>query len=116
MKTVSYDTEAKASKAHANEVLPLKLPAERKLQKDECVVFKLRTTPTDPASPTYEYTVAYISGDEGCRRALRFLKDVTNVFNGLNITDPAQVMAMTERVLKGEALHAYSSSARNRHA
>ena len=55
MKTVSYDTKAKASKAHADELLPLKLPAERKLQKDECVVFKLvRTTPTDPASPTYE--------------------------------------------------------------
>ena len=69
----------------------------------------------DPASPTYEYTVAYISGDEGCRRALRFLKDVTNVFSGLNITDPAQVMAMTERVLKGKALHAYGAAARNQH-
>ena len=59
------------------------------------MVFKLRTTPADAASPMYEYTAAYISGDEGTRRALRFLKDVTAVFAGLNINDPAQVKAMT---------------------
>jgi hypothetical protein len=64
MKTVSYDTEVKASKAHADEVLPLKLPPECKLQKDECVVFKLPTTPTDAASPTYEYTVTYLDASE----------------------------------------------------
>jgi hypothetical protein len=65
MKTVSYDTKAKASKAHADEVLPLKRPVERKLQKDECVVFKLCTTPTNAASPTYKYTVSYLTGKHG---------------------------------------------------
>ena len=101
MKTVSYDTEAKTSKANADEVLPLKLPVERKLQKDECVVFKLRTTPTLATSPTYEFTVGYINGDEGTRRALRFQKDIATVLAGLNVNAVAEVVTMTQRVLKG---------------
>jgi len=116
MKTVSYDTEAKASKANADEVLPLKLPVERKLQKDECVVFKLRTTPTLATSPTYEFTVGYINGDEGTRRALRFQKDIATVLIGLNVTTVADVVTMTQRVLKGEALAAYNNARGIRHA
>ena len=54
--------------------------------KTKACKFKLRTEPSQAASPTYDFNMLKLDGSESLRHSLRFSRDVLKVFTGLDIT------------------------------
>jgi hypothetical protein len=104
----TYDKEAKAMKAHADAILPLRFEKDTKLAKDQYTTFKLRTDPTSANSPTYDYVARHVTGDEGTRYALRYRKDLETIWRGHNVTTVAGKLPLARQLLKGEALSAFN--------
>ena len=102
-----------ATKPHADAILPLIPDKPKKLTKDECITFKLRTEPANNASPTYEFTMPYLYGTEPTRSSIRFMKDFEVVITGLNITTANGMLVMARRILKGEVLSQYNQMVEN---
>ena len=107
---MKVDAKAVASlgKRQHNETAILTLvPETVKYPKDKLLQFKLRTTPGDADSPTYELTVPKISGQEGVRETIKWTKAIMQVFVGMNATTADQRNQLVRRALCDQADTAY---------
>ena len=89
--------------------ISLMRPEIRELEKGEYQTYKLRNTPNDPDSPTYELAVPYFSS--GCVEDwLKFRKNLTKVPTGQNVTTGPAQYSVARRLLDGDALAAFENS------
>jgi hypothetical protein len=89
-------------KSTVENILPLKFEKARKLSKDQMVTFKLRTSPANADSTTYEFTVPILHGDEGVRPAIEWAKKIHTVCIGMNANTAEEKKNLYQRTLKGE--------------
>ena len=68
-----------------SELLSL-VPEDVKLTKANSVTFKLRVTPEDVNSATYDKTVMVLSGGEGIRSVLTWMSESVTVMSGMAAT------------------------------
>ena len=90
------------SRTHTNNkvvLLPLVPLSEEKLTSDNSVQFQLLSTPTDPDSPKYKFSVRILNGSESVRAAIKWFHDTRKVITGLNITDYEPTVAMCKTML-----------------
>ena len=84
-------------------IIPFQKEAPRYVSKEDRLLFKLLTTPSDPDSITYEVkTYAFYSGSP--EEWLEHVKTYQKIIAGLNITAEEPCFAMMKRLLKGKAL------------
>jgi hypothetical protein len=107
-KTVASTT----TKRYVSPAIGLDRPARKKLHKDECLTFKLRSNPADEQSTTYELTIPYFTSGTP-EELLLFIKSVRKIFAGQNITDGPGRYAIMRRLLQGDALAAFDRAAAN---
>jgi len=88
-------------------ILPL-VPEAVKINKSNSLSFKLRTSPAEENSPTFELAVQYLKGTETVREAINFRINYTKVAHGMNAAgDGAQQDTIATRLLQDTALTAY---------
>ena len=101
-----------SSKAQGKRMLtppiPFERPEKRDRDKNEYVTFKLRSTPDNPKSATYEFSVAYFNGSESPEETLDFVRDVDRVLKGQNVTEGTAMFALMKRLLRGDAEAAFA--------
>ena len=90
--------------------IPLDRPEKQKLQKDAYITLKLRTSPADADSQTYDLTLVYFNSGSP-EEWLRFRRDLRKVLVGQNITQGPPMYAMARRVLEGDALSRFNTVA-----
>ena len=71
------------------------------------ITLKLRVSPTDDDSSTYELTVPYFSDGTG-QAALDVRANLNKIFTGQNITTGPDQCRMVRAILKGDALNAFN--------
>ena len=90
--------------------IQLDRPEKLKLQKDSYITLKLRTSPADADSQTYDLTLVYFNSGTP-EEWLKFQKDLNKVFVGQNLTQGPPKYAMARRVLEGDALARFNTAA-----
>ena len=101
------------SRTHTNNkvvLLPLVPLSEEKLTSDNSVQFQLLSTPTDPDSPKYKFSVRILNGSESVRTAIKWFRDTRKVITGLNITDYEPTVAMCKTMLTETALTSFNAA------
>ena len=84
-------------------IIPFDKEPPREVSKEDRLTFKLRSTPTDANSTTYELkTYAFECGS--CEEWLEHVKTYRKIVKGQNITTGPNCFAMIKRLLKGKAL------------
>ena len=84
-------------------IIPFDKEPPREVSKEDRLTFKLRSTPTDANSTTYELkTYAFECGS--CEEWLEHVKTYRKIVKGQNITNGPNCFAMIKRLLKGKAL------------
>ena len=98
-------TQTNASTSKNAQLLPLIPTAATERTKDNSVQLELMTDPANAAaSPKYKMMVFVLNGDEDIRTVITWQQDLKKVLHGLNITQPLNMIHMTESLLKGTAL------------
>ena len=87
--------------------IPLERPQKREMSKNDYITFKLRSTPADSNSTTYEFTIPYFDGSESPEETLDFIRDVRRAYKGQNVNDGSGRFALIRRLLRGDALAAF---------
>ena len=105
-KTVQSST----NKRFINPAIYLERPTRETLNKDECLTFKLQSTPGDENSPTYGLTVGYFHTGTP-EELLLFIKNLHKILVGTNITTGPEKYTMARRLLQGDALAAFNRAA-----
>ena len=95
--------------------IPLARPVTPELKKNEYLVMKLRSDPTDPASQTYDLTIKYFSTGTP-EEWLIFRRDVSRVLVGQNITTGPAQYAMIRWLIVGDTLAVFNAAATKRGA
>ena len=90
--------------------IPLERPEKKSLTKGEYHTYKLRSTPSDNTSPTYELSVPYFSTGTP-EEWLKFLDNIKKVYTGQNITTGPNRYSLCRRLLDGEALTVFEAEA-----
>ena len=90
--------------------IPLERPEKKALEKGEYYTYKLRTSPTDSDSPTYELSVPYFSTGT-CEEYLKFCTNFYKVCLGQHITTGPQKFILARRLLTGDALQSFDVKA-----
>ena len=103
-------TQGERNKRYINPIIGLDRPSKTQIKKDECVTFKLRSSPTDENSLTYEVMVPFFRNGTP-EELLVFLKQVRRVIVGTNTTEGPNKYALIRRVLHGDALTAFDIAA-----
>ena len=93
---------ASLAKARCPPPIPLERAERKAPQKDECIMMKLHSNPTNESSQVYEIVVKYFSTGTA-KEWFRFRKDLDRVLVGQNITEPDAKYSMTRRLLEGDA-------------
>ena len=84
-------------------VIALTRPVTKTLQCSEYHTYRLRTTPADPDSPTYEFAIPFFS--EGTPEDwIKFRRGLKAVLKGQNVTLGPASYAVAKTLLKGDAL------------
>ena len=84
-------------------IIPFEKEPPKDVSKEDRLTFKLRSTPTDANSTTYELkTYAFDCGS--CEEWLEHVKTYRKIVAGQNITTGPNCFAMIKRLLKGKAL------------
>ena len=84
-------------------IIPFEKEPPRHVSKEDCLSFKLLTTPSDPDLITYEVKMyAFDSGSP--KKWLEHVKTYRQIIKGQNITTGGPCFAMLKRLLKGKAL------------
>ena len=95
-----------SQKRSSTMILPL-VPEKVKYKKEQMMSFRLRTSPADADSTTYDMYVPYVTGTEDLRACLTFIQNINKVCVGMNVTTPPAKDQMTICALKDTALTAY---------
>ena len=90
--------------------IPLERPSKKELQKTDYQTYKLRSTPTQNNSPTYELIVPYFATGT-CEEFLVFQKNVNKVIVGQNVTTAANKFALVRGLLQGDSLTTFNNMA-----
>jgi len=98
----------KAKPSTFSDILPLEEEPPKKVPRDLCAVFKVRTVPTDNTSPQYEVTIPYFDEKGTVRQALKANDDIRRVVRGNAIADGTGFDAICNSVYRGEALRRYT--------
>ena len=98
------------NKRFINPSIYLERPTRETLNKDECLTFKLQSTPGDETSPTYGLTVGYFRTGTP-EELLLFIKNLQKIIVGTNITTGPEKYTMARRLLQGDALAAFNRAA-----
>ena len=106
MKTSFTNANKENTRRRVAPPIPLERPEIRKLEKGEYQSYKLRNDPTNKNSPTYELSIPYFATGSP-EEWLRFLKNLTKVFTGQNVTDGPGKYTVMKRLLEGEALSVF---------
>ena len=93
--------------------IPMQRPTPRAYTKADSLTFKLKSTPGQEDSSTYELTVPFFSTGTA-EEVLLFFRGVNQVFTGQNITVAADKFAMMARLLMGDALSNWQQSLASR--
>ena len=106
-------TEARLSNTRYPPVIPFKKFAFRtEPSKFHSATLKLRTNPEDDKSEGYEVTVPYFSSGSP-EQWLEFQEQLREVFTGQNVKTANAMVAMTRRLLRGDALTAFNTATHN---
>ena len=106
MKTSFTNANKENTRRRVAPPIPLERPEIRELEKGEYQSYKLRNDPTNENSPTYELSIPYFATGSP-EEWLRFLKNLTKVFTGQNVTDGPGKYTVMKRLLEGEALSVF---------
>ena len=87
--------------------IPFERQQKREMSKNDYITFKLRSTPADSNSTTYEFTIPYFDGSESPEETLDFIRDVRRAYKGQNVNDGSGRFALIRRLLRGDALAAF---------
>jgi hypothetical protein len=90
--------------------IPLERPAIKELKKQEYLVMKLRSDPTDANSQTYDLTIQFFRTGTP-EEWLLFQRDLNRVLIGQNITTGPQKFAMVRRLITGDTLAVFNKAA-----
>lgn len=90
--------------------VPLERPEHKDLERGEYQTYKLRNTPEDADSPTYELSIPYFTTGT-CEEWLRFRKNLSKVLTGQNVTTGPPSYAVARRLLDGDALTVFNNEA-----
>lgn len=102
MKTSFDDSNKENARRRVAPPIPLERPEIRELEKGEHQSCKLRNDPTNENSPAHEPSIpCFVTGSP--EEWLRFLKNLTKVFTGQNVTDGPGECTVMKRLLCGTA-------------
>ena len=90
-------------------LLPLVPDPEDELNASNSVSYLLKVKPTDVDSPTFKKYIRVLTGNESVRTVLTWSEDHAQVVRGLDLTDAADVYALTTGVLTGSSKTIYTS-------
>ncbi len=93
-----------------NAPIQLQRPEKPELVKGQYITLKLRSTPAEAASTTYDLPLPYF-GSGTPEEWLRFKRNLYKVIVGQNLTTGPLKYTVTRRVLEGDALAAFDASA-----
>ena len=114
--THSKHTSKEVSASHTSQtryivpIIGLNRPEKQTLNKGEYVVLKCRTDPTDETSSSYDLPIPYFSTGTP-EEWLRFVRNLSKVYVGQNLTTGPQQYACIRRLLDGNALTVFELSA-----
>ena len=84
-------------------IIPFRRADPKPLERGQFHTYKLRTTPADPTSPTYELSIPFF--EEGSPEEwILFRRGLTAVLKGQNITSGPPSYAVAKTLLRGDAL------------
>eukprot|EP00957_Ditylum_brightwellii_P019911 1502130-Ditylum_brightwellii.AAC.1 len=90
-------------------VIALTRPTPRTLERGQFHTYKLRATPADTDSPTYELFIPFF--DEGTPKEwIKFWHGLQAVLKGQNVTQGPASYAVAKTLLKGDALTVFNLS------
>ena len=92
--------------------IPLEKPEKKERDSSELFKIKLRTSPTDADSSTYEYSMPYYENGTP-EEWLEFLRGIRRIIAGLNITTGPSSYAMARQILQGDALAAFEKECKD---
>ena len=104
---VASKSQGKADSKRA--VIPFERPQAKTLEKGQYHTYKLRTVPTDTASPVYELTVPFFSSGTA-EEWIKFRRGVAAVLAGQNVTTGPASYALVKTLLKGDALTVFQTA------
>ena len=90
-------------------LLPLVPDPEDELNASNSVSYLLKVKPTDNDSPTFKKYIRVLTGNESVRTVLTWSEDHSQVVRGLDLTDAADVYALTTGVLTGSSKTIYTA-------
>ena len=90
-------------------LLPLVPDPEDELNASNSVSYLLKVKPTDVDSPTFKKYIRVLTGNESVRTVLTWSEDHAQVVRGLDLTDAADVYALTTGVLTGSSKTIYTA-------
>ena len=89
-------------------VIPLERPEPKKLQKGDYITLKLRTSPTEDHSPTYDLSIPKFSTGSP-EEWFVFIDNVRTALRGLHMMTGPQRFTFMRSLLKGDALSAFNA-------
>ena len=104
-----HDTESKKLDAPLLPLIPDHDKKSDAWMKEHTLTFNLRTNPADAGSDKYKFTIQILDGSETLREALRFIKDIIFVAQGLGAADAGQKDGIIQRCLKDNAHTHYTA-------
>ena len=97
------------SKDMKRAIIPFKRADPKPLERGQFHTYKLRTTPADPTSPTYELSIPFF--EEGSPEEwILFRRGLTAVLKGQNITSGPPSYAVAKTLLRGDALAVFEQA------
>eukprot|EP00957_Ditylum_brightwellii_P132136 10073870-Ditylum_brightwellii.AAC.1 len=90
-------------------VIAFTRPTPRNLKLGQFHTYKLRTTPADTNSPTYELSIPF--SDKGLPEEwIKFWRGLQTVLKGQNVTQKPESYAVAKTLLKGNTLTVFKQA------
>lgn len=106
----SHGSQKSPKKQYVPPAISFDRPEKKKLSKNDVLALKLRSTPSDANSQTYELTVPFFKSGTP-EEWLLVKKSINKVLVGQNITTGPPQFAMIRRILDGDALAKFDEKA-----
>ena len=97
-------TKSETETPRKDHVLVLVPPTKSKLNKEDSVIFELRTDPTNVDSPKYKFAQRILKGTEEIHILIQWRKDGDKTIAGLAVADGVPTLHMWESMMTGVAL------------